>query len=65
MNGRTLAAINLQGAQVYRWTILKRQTTNPGHSILTAEVRAGINFGDKGGWVIYGFDGRELDVMRP
>ena len=36
-----------------------------GQSILISELRAGIDNGNIGGWVIYDMDGRALETMTP
>ena len=63
---RTLARMQLDGAEVYRYTIWRRGimiVSRQGLPIV--EVRAGKNQGWVGGWVVFELDGTEIDVMTP
>jgi len=64
-NRSTLDRMALKGAEVYRWTISRRKTTTPGRIVMTAAVRAGIDNGNTGGWIIFGLDGKQWEVMTP
>ena len=62
---RTVKAIKLEGAEVFRWTISKSEPANAGQGILAVEVRAGIDRGNIGGKVVYAMDGTVLDMVTP
>ena len=64
-NAKTVSEMKLDGAAVYRWTIARRVTPKTGDPVLSVEVRAGIDDGWTGGWIIFAADGAVHEVMRP
>jgi hypothetical protein len=63
---RTVAAMQLEGAEVYRYTISRQALMmDPSDTRLMIEVRAGKDQGNVGGWLTFTLDGTQTDQMLP